>query len=327
MKYLFKIGLIFTVCFLLKGFNGNAQNKINSYQYWFDNDNSTSSLTMVSPTEQLQLNEAIPLETITSGLHSFTIRFKDDNGLWSIPTSRYFYYVDVINNNLNAYQYWFDNDYSTNTLVSLTPAEQIHLAETIPIEAINEGLHLFSIRFKDYNGKWSIPVSQYFYRTVGVANNKITAYRYWIDEDITNAKYVSVSNPSQLLNLNEDLDFSGLSNGEYIIHFQFKDSSDKWSVVTSDDFTLNNLTAIENTFMKTITVYPNPTRGIVYFDLGTILNSVESKVFSNNGKIIQHQQHNNEQTFNLNLSNNPDGIYFIQIRSNNKKATFQFIKN
>jgi hypothetical protein len=138
---------------------------------------------------------------------------------------------------------------------------------------------------------------------------------------------VAISNPPQLLNLNEDLDLSDLFNGEYVIHFQFKDSSGKWSVVTSDNFTLNNLTAIENTFMKTITAYPNPTRGVVYIDLGTIFNSVESKVFSNNGKIIQQQQHNNEQTFKLNLNNNPDGIYFIQIRSNDKKATFQFIKN
>ncbi len=326
MKRLFKIGLIVVVNCLVTGFNSSAQNKIISYQIWFDNDYSLQSTETVSPNSQLLLNTSISLETISDGLHLFSIRFKDDKGTWSIPQNEYFYYNELTDSNIVAYQYWFDNDIDTNTLVVTAPVQYMQLTEMIPIENIEEGLHVFGIRFKDDNGSWSVPVNQFFYKSNHVVDNKITAYRYWINEDLNNAVYVAIDNPSQLLNLSENIDFPGLALGDYTIHFQFKDASNNWSVVTSDDFSLTSLSIVENTFEKLITAYPNPTKSDINFDLGVSYNLIQVKVFDNVGKLIQQESFGNLQKFKLNINNDADGIYFVMLIADDKKATFKFIK-
>jgi len=301
-------------------------NNINSYQYWFDNDYSKQTTETVSPNGQLLLDTSIALETISDGLHLFSIRFKDDKGIWSVPQNQYFYYNDLTNSNILAYQYWFDNDINANTLVSTSPIQHMQFTEMIPIEYIEEGLHIFSIRFKDDKGSWSVPVNQYFYKTNHVVDNKITTYRYWINDDIDNAVYVSIDNPTQLLNLSENIDFPGLAIGNYTIHFQFKDTSDNWSVVTSDEFALTSLNVIENTFEKFITAYPNPTKSDINFDLGVSYNLIQVNVFDNVGKLIQQESFGNVQKFKLNINKDADGIYFVMIIADDKKATFKFIK-
>jgi hypothetical protein len=307
-------------------YNELTANNINSYQYWFDNDYSTQTTATVTTAEELLLDTAIPIETISDGLHLFSIRFKDDKGTWSIPQNQYFYYNNLTDSNVVAYQYWFDNDIDTNELVAIIPTQQMELIESVPIDNIEEGLHVFSIRFKDNKGHWSIPVNQYFYKANHVTDNKITAYRYWINDDIDNAIHVSINSPKQFLNLSEDIDFLGLAIGDYTIHFQFKDTSDNWSVVTSDEFSLTSLSVIENEFKKLITAYPNPTKSDVNFDMGESYRLIEVKIFDNTGRFIQQETFSNLQKFRLNINNDSDGIYYIMLIADDKKATLKFIK-
>ena len=133
MKNLFCIGLILITNCLIAVFCGNAQNSIINYQYWFDNNYASNTLEAVSPNELLQMNTSVSIETINNGLHTFTIRFKDSNGAWSVPSSQYFYHFNVRNNQINSYQYWFDNDYNTNTVVSVTPSPKV---ETLSLNFI-----------------------------------------------------------------------------------------------------------------------------------------------------------------------------------------------
>lgn len=319
MKRILEIGLLFFVNCLLTSFNSNAQNKITAYQHWFDNDYSSRKLTMVSPVEHLELDAAISLETITNGLHSFTIRFTDAGGLWSIPTSQYFYTVDLTNNKIISYQYWFDNNYNSNKLVSVPPEEQLQLNALLPLENISEGLHIITIRFEDSKGKWSIPANQFFYKSNSITEeNKIIAYRYWLNEDIENTTYVKVSNPIQLLNLNENLDLTGSKNGDYIIHFQFKDISGKWSLVTSDNFTFNSVSVNENIFEKSIKVYPNPTTGLIRIESDQEFPlECTLEVCDYYGRVVLLKLLGNVKNCEIDLSQLSAGIYYIRIKNNN----------
>ena len=307
-------------------YNSLTANNINSYQYWFDNDYSTQTTATVAPADDLLLDTAISLETLSDGLHIFSIRFKDDNNRWSITQNQYFYYNNLIDNTINAYQYWYDNDINTNTLVAVTPTQQMQLLESIPIEDIEEGLHIFSIRFKDQFDKWSIPISQYFYKTNHVLDNSITAYRYWINDDFSNAVYVPLDSPTQILNIDENINFPELALGDYTIHFQFKDISDNWSLVTSDDFTLTSLSVVENNFGEVISAFPNPTKSTVNLDLGINYKLIEIKILDEFGRLIQQYHYKNEQSFKFNINNNSAGIYFIKITADDKCATLKFIK-
>jgi len=260
MKQLLKFGLLFFVNCLLTGFNSNAQNKINSYQYWFDNDYSSRKLTLVSPVEHLELDALLPLENISEGLHIFTIRFKDSKGKWSIPVNHYFY-----------------------------KQNSIHEA------------------------------------------NKIVAYRYWFNEDIENTTYDFVTNAVQLLTLNDDLDLTGLENGEYIIHFQFKDISGKWSLVTSDNFIHSFNSAIENIFEKTIQVYPNPTSGKLTLKLDALITlgtlPLSYQLYDVNDKLLRNVQLKENETY-IDLANLVPSAYLLKVTVENKTVkTFKIIKN
>ena len=128
------------------------------------------------------------------------------------------------------------------------------------------------------------------------------------------------------MNLSDDIDFPGLAIGDYTIHFQFKDSSDNWSVVTSDDFSLTSLSIIDNTFENLITAYPNPTKSDVNFDMGESYGLIQIKIFDNTGRLIQQELYNDLQRFKLNINDDADGIYFVMIIADDKKATLKFIK-
>ncbi len=242
MKRLLQFGLIFFANCLLTINSGKAQNTITAYQYWFDNDYSINTVSHVPPAEQLQLETAIPLASISKGLHVFTIRFRDENGLWSSPVNQYFYNRDLANNRVTGYQYWFDDDFASNQLVPVSPEEHLQLNTLLSFETVSEGLHVFNIRFRDSKGYWSIPASQFFYKSGNVfeEENKIIGYRYWLNNDIAGRKYVPVDNPVQLLNLSGYVDISAIKSGDYTIYFQFKDKRQVWSTPVSGTFSFDS---------------------------------------------------------------------------------------
>ncbi len=71
------------------------------------------------------------------------------------------------------------------------------------------------------------------------------------------------------------------------------------------------------------TIFPNPSNG--YFQLkGFTENSdITVKIYNSLGEIILREQKYNEQ---IDLSNQPDGIYFIEVNGNNQIHTIRFIK-
>jgi PKD repeat protein len=218
----------------------STTNNLVAYEYWFDND-YTSVQTVNTPVqEQVNINELITTPSLTSGIHTFNIRFKDEAGLWSSVVSQFFYKIpetiSSTTNNLVAYEYWFDNDYASAQTVNTPVQEQVNINELIQTSVLNNGIHTFNIRFKDEGELWSSVVSQFFYKVpeIDATNNLITAYRYWLNDDFSEATFVQLITPVNQLNINENLDFTMIPKDTYTIHFQFKDSLGLWSSVTTD---------------------------------------------------------------------------------------------
>jgi PKD repeat protein len=211
------------------------------YEYWFDNDYANAVIQTVTSQQSLDLNTIIATGTINSGIHSFNIRFKDDTELWSSVLSQFFYKISPstspTNRNIVEYEYWFDNDYANAVTQTVTSQQSLDLNTIIATGTINSGIHSFNIRFKDDTELWSSVLSQFFYKMpeqVNLVTNKITTYRYWFDHDFAQANSVTLATPVKNLNLIDDLDLTQITKGMHSIHFQFKDSLDMWSVVTSD---------------------------------------------------------------------------------------------
>jgi PKD repeat protein len=222
---------------------GSPTPLLSEYEYWFDNNYSQKVSSSFSGTNsQETIIGAMATDSLNFGLHIFHIRFKDNNHKWSSVLSQFFYKQSNStsggNTLLTAYEYWFDNDYGNKVLTSFSGTNpQENFVSAITTAAVNAGLHTFHIRFKDNNNRWSLVSSQFFYKLTDQAlanNNFMTAYRYWFDSNETTISTIYFASPSSQVHVIETIDLTHLWKGAHTIHFQFKDTFDIWSVVTTD---------------------------------------------------------------------------------------------
>lgn len=276
-------------------FQVKSQTNIVGYEYWFDNDFANKTSTTVSPISQLNINTNIPTTNLSTGIHSLNFRSWDDSSRYSSVLSQFFYKVGTsvtTTKEIVAYEYWFDNDYTNAVTQNVTSQQSLDLNTIIATGSINTGIHSFNIRFKDDSKLWSSVLSQFFYKIPEQANlvsNKITTYRYWLDDDFAQANTVTLTTPIQQLNLIDNLDLTQVSKGIHTIHFQFKDSLNMWSSVTSDSLEKKALPIADFTYASsgncdstTVNFTDNSIDGDIYsWDFGDGQNSTETNPIHN----------------------------------------------
>ncbi len=141
-------------------------------------------------------------------------------------------------NKIKLYEYWFDNDFSSKVSTNITPVENYNLSSVIPTAGLTGGLHVFNVRFKDDSSRYSQVSSSFFYKQyqgVGPAQNDITQYEYWIDNEYAAKTDVSIT-AAQSFNLNENIATSSTVPGLHVFNIRFRDSGGKWSQVLSQFF-------------------------------------------------------------------------------------------
>jgi len=96
---------------------------------------------------------------------------------------------------------------------------------------------------KDNNGQWCTPQSKAFLKTATYENdNKITAYRYWFDDDFENHILVTLTSPVNPYELDKAFEIPETFqyDEEYVFQIQFQDVLGKWSSLAVDTFTYLN---------------------------------------------------------------------------------------
>lgn len=226
-----------------------AQNKINKYQYWFDENYAVAQSNAVSPQTNINLNTAISASVLAPGLHTLHIRFCDDSSRWSSALSRFFFKATNITGtktNITGWEYWFNNGYASRVSSSLTAAPNAQVNSAISTSSLSNGLNIIHVRFKDSNGEWSSTVSQFFFKSISATpvSANLVAYQYWYDSDYTNA-VTQNAGPGQDVHLTAPLPTGGLSDGLHTFHLRFLDSKGVWSSVVSQFF-FKSVTATSN---------------------------------------------------------------------------------
>lgn len=138
---------------------------------------------------------------------------------------------------INQYEYWFDDDFTNRTTVSILPVSNFQLNQSISTGSLVTGIHSIHVRFRDITGKYSSAQSNFFIKTAtsSGAANQIVAYEYWVDADYGNKVLVNTTSSSQF-NLNSVLSLASLTTGLHAIHIRFKDNQGVWSSVQSNFF-------------------------------------------------------------------------------------------
>ncbi|MFW6277069.1 MAG: hypothetical protein ACOC1J_00250, partial [Prolixibacteraceae bacterium] len=228
------------VCFLLTWFwlSAPAQNKLSAYEYWFNNSYDNRQTFSINSAEEHYFIENIDVSALPEGVNVLNIRCKDENSLYSSTLSRLFYKISdmqEVSKNLVAYELWFNNDYESRQVNSITSPATHHLITGIDVSMLPDGVNVINIRYKSESKLFSSTLSQVFYKKEQnyAGENAVAAYKYWFDDDYENAVFVQLQSPAKQISVLENLDVNHLARGEHIINFQFQDKSELWSVVST----------------------------------------------------------------------------------------------
>lgn len=222
-----------------------ARTKIVDQEYWFDGKIGERQSLGTSPT-------VISLDALNQGMHSLTMRIKDDAGNWSSPVTKYFIIPIIISKSteITEREYWIDGNLATRSTLDASPA-------TVELTDLGVGMHSLTVRAKDNTGTWSSPTTKFF----AIANDltieevTLTGYLYWIDDDVSNIKSGPLADGSNSITL----DISNVEAGNHILSWCVCDSKGRWSTSISQPF--------ESTYtgIGSLTIdITSPIDGIVY---------------------------------------------------------------
>ncbi|MCX7696374.1 MAG: T9SS type A sorting domain-containing protein [Bacteroidales bacterium] len=227
--------------------------EIKSYEYWYDENFSGRTHVEVTPTAMLYINENFSVAHLNPGIHFFNFRAQSTEGLWSSVISCMFYKIPPLFNlaqNIQAYQYWFDDQYNHNITENISPTSNFFLNLSLPLGSLANGLHTLHLRFKDNVGRWSPVLTSVFVKNSEFQeiHNSLLAYRYWFDDD-QSMHFVPFSSPvyGSFIFIN-NLDLTTIEKGQHVLYIQFLDSLGQWSVPISSNFTKLSLPVARFTY-------------------------------------------------------------------------------
>jgi hypothetical protein len=88
--------------------------------------------------------------------------------------------------------------------------------------------------------------------------------------------------------------------------------------------TCNDLGIGENSSMSQVRVYPNPTEDNVTVDLSNLIQSCVIELISPLGQLLRREQLTSNSSYNLSLEGLTNGLYFVNIYTN--ESLYQSIK-
>ncbi len=114
--------------------------------------------------------------------------------------------------------------------------------------------------------------------------------------------------------------YAATTNGNYALEITVDSCVD-----TTICYPIANTSIIQNDFGNKLLVYPNPSDGDFYIDLGLNYKSISVSITDLNGNRIQHNTYKNNQLIELKLEE-PSGVYLMVIESGSKKALLRLVK-
>ena len=202
---------------------------IKEHQYWIDGK-------IEARVTQEQQPSTIDIKTLKPGLHSFTVRVKDNTGMWSSQVAKYFIVptteTSVGDKSIVLHQYWIDGKLDAIVSSETQPSQ-------IPISTLKPGLHSLTVRVKDNTGLWSSQVAKYFIVKDDdvMEEATITRYMYWFDEETADFKTGPLTSASGTM----DIDISDVEAGIHTLWWRCGDSKGAWSEARSVTFESKSL--------------------------------------------------------------------------------------
>ena len=240
--------------------------QISGYEYWFDNDYGSKTTVNVANTQILDLSAVITATSLSLGLHAFHIRFKNTTNTWCSTQSDMFYKHGTTNqNNLTSYEYWFDDNPAGKVSVPVVNQPTADVVATINAASLQPGLHRAHVRFQG-GDLTSVVSSGYFYKsgTASIAENAISGYRFWFDNDPANMRVIALAQPASDVILLDSVELPYLPLGKHLMNVDFRDTLGNYSSIVSDSVDVQNCHPYAAKAITGNTRICQGTNGVVY---------------------------------------------------------------
>lgn len=137
---------------------------INGIEYWFDDQAGSAVTADVAPTPAPLITTPLDASGLPVGFHTVTMRTIDGRGVRGVP-----YTTSFTRNGgaINGYEYWLDDNIAERTTNGIGPDGTVDLVANLPVPT-SDGDHHITIRFRDEEGGWSVPLSSAFSFIIGI---------------------------------------------------------------------------------------------------------------------------------------------------------------
>lgn len=312
--------------FYIANFSSTLNNTIIEAEYFIDSDPGAGNATVlnIETNSNLDTSFAIPLNSVSVGLHILHIRVKNNLNKWGLYARQVFYKSpQILGNTIVEAEYFIDTDPGVGNAetLSISQGESVNEFISIPLNSVTEGVHVLHIRVKNNLNQWGLYARQVFYKSPQILGNDIVAAEYFIDEDpgIGNAETVSISQGASVDEILNIVIPEDLAEGEHVLHIRVQRSDGKWSLYGRPEFTTLSL---KTNIIDSFKMYPNPVEDILNL---SIQNGQIEKVaiIDINGKKVK--EHTSQLEL-LNLESLASGTYIIHIKTSIGSVSKKLIK-
>lgn len=117
------------------------------------------------------------------------------------------------------------------------------------------------------------------------------------------------------------IDFTPAVDGSYSVIMTNLSCTD-----TTACFTITNVGLDDNT-TNLFAIYPNPTNGDLTISTSQVLTNASVKLVSLTGQVLQQENNVTGSIFNMNITEQSSGIYFVEINENGIVQRIKVVKN
>ena len=126
------------------------------------------------------------------------------------------------------------------------------------------------------------------------------------------------------------LDSTNLSLGANTISLSVEDANactaEGSFVLTLIDCDTISTSIRSNELMKSIQLFPNPSKDFVQINLSKTFEQLNLQVLSLEGRVIIQEEYQQENKVILAIDHLPSGVYFLELRSQGQQAVFKLVK-
>jgi len=307
---------------------------ITEVEYFFNTDPGFGNGTPIDIADTDSFDDALTISTsgLPIGTHRLFIRVKNTDDTYSMyehKTFRIYQVQDTNNADITEVEYFFNTDPGLGNGIAIDIADTDNFDDALAIttSGLSIGTHRLFIRVKNADDTFSMYEHKTFRisKVQDVNNATITAAEYFIDVDpgFGNASPLTVSGDV----LNEDIvvpTSGSIAQGDHYLHIRVLNADGTWSLYDRKLFEVDGTLGILSEEISEINIYPIPASNYVNLKTPNHIKIKSMRLIDMNGKVVMQLQNGIEK---INVSQLQQGVYLIQITTENGSLSKRIIKN